>query len=116
MLPGRIKSYNNRPKPDPSPLDQGLAFTVRFARPDDGDELRRLAAYDSQRPLRGRVIVAEVDGRLWAAAGIEERRSVADPFQQTATLVELLHARADRFRETAGVESPSARALRPAFF
>jgi hypothetical protein len=116
MLLGRIKSHNARSKPAPSPLDQGLAFTVRFAFPDDGDELRRLAAYDSQRPLSGRVIVAEVDGRLWAAVGLEERRGIADPFHQTAALVELLLERADRFRDTVGVESSPQRALRPAFF
>ena len=78
----------------PSPLDDGLAFTIRLAYPDDAVALRRLAAMDSQRPLSGRILVAEVAAELWAAVSIEEGRAVADPFRRTATLVRVLEAQA----------------------
>jgi hypothetical protein len=95
---------------NPSPLDHGLGFTIRHAYPDDAVPLRRLAAFDSQRPLEGRIIVAEVDGEIWAAIGLEaepqmtaEPRVIADPFRLTATLVAVLEQHA-----AAGVPAPRA--------
>jgi hypothetical protein len=82
----------------PSPLDRGLGFTIRFAYPDDEVPLRRLAAFDSQRPLTGRVLVAEVAGEIWAAMAMDSGgRVIADPFRHTAALVSLLK------QHTAGV-------------
>ena len=89
---------------DASPLDRGLGFTIRFAYPGEQIALRRLAALDSQRPLEGRVLVAEVAGELWAAISLEaEPRVVADPFRTTATLVAVLEQHA-----AAGVPAPRA--------
>lgn len=90
--------------PQPSPLDHGLGFTIRPAYPDDEVPLRRLAAFDSQRPLTGRVLVAEVGGELWAAASTDgDRRVVADPFRRTAALVAILQQHA-----AASVPAPRA--------
>jgi hypothetical protein len=102
MLLGSNKRRNKRAADNnPSPLDHGLGFTIRFAYPDDAVPLRRLAAYDSQRPLTGRVLVAEVAGEIWAAVSIEgDRRAIADPFRRTAALVSLLQQHA------AGVPAP----------
>jgi hypothetical protein len=87
-----------------SPLDHGLGFTIRFAYPDDAVALRQLAAYDSQRPLNGRMLVAEVDGELWAAISTEgEPRVIADPFRKTAALVAVLEQHA-----AAGLPAPRA--------
>ena len=69
---------------------------LRSARQDDEGALRRLAALDSVRPLKGQALVAEVEGRPVAALGIEDRRVVADPFEHTADVVELLRVRAQR--------------------
>jgi hypothetical protein len=80
---------------DAAPLEHGLGFTIRLAYPDDQVPLRRLAALDSQRPLAGRALVAEVAGELWAAIGIEgDRRVIADPFRRTATLIAVLELQA----------------------
>jgi hypothetical protein len=107
MLRGSNKRRNKyAATANPSPLDHGLGFTIRFAYPDDEVPLRRLAAYDSQRPLSGRVLVAEVAGEIWAAVSIEDRRAIADPFRRTAALVSLLQQHA------AGV--PASRAHIPA--
>ena len=57
----------------------------------DGDEvtLRRLALLDSQRPLKGRVLVARVDGQAVAAVA-DTGRVIADPFRRTAEIVRAL--------------------------
>jgi len=71
-------------------------MVLRADRPTDDMILRRLAALDSTRPIRGRALVAEVEGRPVAAIGISDGRVVADPFEHTAEVVELLKVRAER--------------------
>ena len=71
-------------------------MVLRTDRPTDEQALRRLAALDSVRPLSGRALVAEVDGRPVAAIGLNDGRVVADPFEHTADVVELLQVRAGR--------------------
>ncbi len=117
MLHRLIKAHNGaQAAPTPSPLDLGLGFTVRFDNPDDDADLRRLAAFDSQRPLAGRVLVAEVDGELWAAVGIEDRRAIADPFRHTAALVAVLRQRAsDLASRSDPRQAASQTRLNPAF-
>ena len=66
------------------------AIVIRPAYPDDAAALARLAALDSRRPLRGRVLLAERDGRPVAALSIDDGRIAADPFAPTADLVALL--------------------------
>jgi hypothetical protein len=88
--------------PDHSPLDDGLAITIRFAYPDDDGAVARLAALDSQPVPDGPLLVAEVAGELWAAVTIgREPVCVADPFRHTAALLELLRERADRLADDA---------------
>jgi hypothetical protein len=80
-----------------SPLDDGLAFTIRFAYPDDDAALHRLAALDSQPLPTGPLLVAEVGGELWAAVSLRGAApAIADPFHHTAELVHLLRERAER--------------------
>jgi hypothetical protein len=70
------------------------SVVMRAARGSDGPALARLARLDSQRPLRGDVLVAEVDGVLAAALQLDDGTAIANPFQPTAGLVELLELRA----------------------
>jgi hypothetical protein len=67
---------------------------IRVATAADRDDLRRLAALDSARPLHGTVLVAESDGQIRAAYAVADGRAIGDPFRRTAGLVELLKARA----------------------
>ena len=71
-------------------------LVLRADRPNDEQALRQLAALDSVRPIKGRALLAEVDGRAVAAIGIDDGKIVADPFEHTAEVVELLKARAER--------------------
>jgi hypothetical protein len=68
--------------------------TLRFAYPDDGESLNRLAVIDSAELPSLPVLLAEVDGELWAAVSLADGGAVADPFRPTAPVVELLRARA----------------------
>ncbi|MEA2191131.1 MAG: hypothetical protein QOI73_1252, partial [Solirubrobacteraceae bacterium] len=60
------------------------AVVIRQARPEDAPVLADLAALDTARPLRGAALVALVDGRVWAAHGIDDDRAIADPFVPSA--------------------------------
>jgi hypothetical protein len=65
-------------------------ITIRQATSDDSFALRRLAALDDARALRGEVLLAEQAGEIRAALSVDEGRSVANPFAPTADLVEML--------------------------
>lgn len=69
------------------------SFTIRMAYPDDSSALNRLATLDSRRLPSGPLLVAEVDGELWAAVALEDGEAVADPFHPSGPLVALLRAR-----------------------
>jgi hypothetical protein len=67
---------------------------VRPARSVDADALRVLAALDSAAPLTGDVLLAVSGGDIAAAISVDSGAVIADPFQPTASLVDLLRAAA----------------------
>ena len=67
---------------------------IRSSNEHDAPDLGRLAALDSAPALSGTSLVAEVDGVMRAALPIDGSRPVADPFAETAHLVELLRSHA----------------------
>jgi len=69
---------------------------IRLAYPDDLTVLKRLATLDSQQPLEGAVLIAEIDGVAVAALSVGSGRVVADPFAYTPHVVDLLRVRASR--------------------
>ncbi len=71
--------------------DQPL--TIRLASPEDADALRDLAQLDSSPPLSGRVLLAEVDGAVIAAASLDGGAVIADPFTPSAYAVRMLTTR-----------------------
>ena len=71
-------------------------LTIRRAAAADEFAVRRLSALDSAFPPTGDVLIAEMDGELWAALSIDTGHAVADPFRPSADLVELLRFRAER--------------------
>ena len=74
------------------------SMTIRYASDGDAHVLARLAALDSSRVPAGALLVAEVDGELWAAVAIGRGAAIADPFRPTAPLVLLLQMRAQQIR------------------
>jgi hypothetical protein len=82
----------------PAAIGLELAVTIRYAFPDDERALVRLATLDSREAPSAPVLLAEVDGELWAALSLTDGAVVADPFRRTTALVELLGARANQLR------------------
>jgi hypothetical protein len=85
------------------------SMTIRYASHDDERELARLAALDSSKVPGGPLLVALVDGELWAAVAIGRGGAIADPFRPSGPTVELLRARARQL-----VADPPRRRLRVA--
>jgi hypothetical protein len=70
------------------------SMTIRYASDGDARALARLAALDSSKVPADALLVAEVDGELWAAVAIGRGAAIADPFRPSGPVVELLRARA----------------------
>jgi hypothetical protein len=96
-------------------MTTATAVTIRPAANSDRAALDRLATLDSQRPLAGDVLVAEVAGEHLAAIELSSARAIADPFRPTADLVELLSGRVAALRRGERRPRPRVRfALRSA--
>lgn len=81
-------------------------ISIRPARPEDEEAVRRLARLDSADWAGGDALVAEVDGRIEAALSLAEGQAVADPFVPTAELVTLLELRARQLRHADAERAP----------
>ena len=67
---------------------------IRLARPADERAVTELSVLDyASRPAEP-VLVAEVNGSLWAALSLSDSHAVADPFRPSGDLVDLLRERA----------------------
>jgi hypothetical protein len=76
-------------------------LTIRHATAADFPALERLAALDSRRIPTGELFVAEAEGRLLAATSLDTGAIVADPFEHTASIVEVLRVHAGAVRPAA---------------
>jgi hypothetical protein len=73
-------------------------ITIRHATEADRLRVLELAELDSRPAPVGVTLLAEVDGRLLVAVGIEDGASVADPFRPTRDVEWLLQLRAEQER------------------
>jgi hypothetical protein len=80
---------------------QDAPLTIRHATATDLTALERLAALDSRRLPSGELFVAEVAGRLLAAVSLDTGAVIADPFEHTAAIVDLLRLHASAVRHAA---------------
>jgi hypothetical protein len=83
------------------------AYVIRLATEEDARALYQLAQLDSQRPLGGNALIGEIDDEPAAAISLTENRVIADPFQRTAQLTQLLRMRASALHAYA--KAPSLR-------
>jgi hypothetical protein len=74
--------------------------TIRWAVPADLPALERVAALDSKRLPAGPLLVAAVDGQIWAAVSTLDDKAVADPFLPSGDLVGLLRTRSSQLRNS----------------
>jgi hypothetical protein len=86
-------------------------ITVRRSTSGDESALARLAALDSASPPSGPALIAEADTRILAALPLGSGRPIADPFEPTATLVQLLELRRTQI-EAADRDAPSRHGFR----
>ncbi|HTX12316.1 MAG TPA: hypothetical protein VME22_27110 [Solirubrobacteraceae bacterium] len=109
---------SRRPRPrgtgiGTSPTASADAVTLRLSRPTDDRALEELAKLDSARPLRGPHVVAEAGGALLAAISLTDGAVIADPFQRTTTMVDLLRAYANtQLSDQPGARSTATSLLR----
>src|SRR4051812_31702759 len=73
--------------------------TIRWALSSDLRALERVAALDSARLPAGPLLVAVVDGQIWAALSTLDDSAVADPFMPSGDLVGLLRTRSSQLRD-----------------
>ena len=90
------------------------AYVIRQATEADATTLRQLAELDSQKPFAGPALIAESEGTAIAAISLFDERVVADPFERTAVVTQLLHMRLHALRAHSGSPSLPER-LRAAF-
>ena len=83
-----------------------LPVVIRFAYPDDAEALAGLASLDEDSVPPEPVLLAEVDGELWAALSLSTHSHVADPFRPSGELVDLLRHRAQQLRAAPGMTRP----------
>jgi len=80
-------------------------YVIRRATTDDEQALQGLAELDSQRPLSGPVLIGEIEGRPAAAVSLSDGRAIADPFELTVHLRQILRMRAAAMRTHARTPS-----------
>ena len=86
---------------------------IRHSTSGDRAGVEELAELDGRPAPVGETLLAEVDGKLWAAVGVDDGAAVADPFRPTADVVWLLQIRAEQERaaaseDRAGIAQPAA--------
>lgn len=67
--------------------------TIRWAAPTDAESLRLLAELDEAPVPAAPVLVAAVDGELWAALSLSSEAMICDPFRPSAEVAVLLRER-----------------------
>jgi ketosteroid isomerase-like protein len=76
-------------------------ITIRHSTDADRVRVEELAELDGRPAPQGETLLAEVEGKLWVAVGIEDGAAVADPFELTRDVVWLLQMRAEQERAMA---------------
>lgn len=82
---------------------------IRHSTSGDRAGVEELAELDGRPAPAGETLLAVVDGKLWAAVGVDDGAAVADPFLPSADVVWLLQIRAEQERAAREHASPTGR-------
>ena len=85
------------------------AYVIREATPADEQALRQLAELDNKQPLRGRILIGEIEDEPAVAASIDDGRIVSNPHRPTHLLIPLVGMRARAQRTFERMPSLTAR-------
>jgi hypothetical protein len=83
-----------QPVEDGTPTLEPETITIRPLREADVPAVELLAELEERPVPPGPLLLAEVDGSIEAAIGVEGRETIANPFSGSAGAVSLLHLRA----------------------
>jgi hypothetical protein len=87
-------------------------ITIRRSTPEDTAAIARIAALDSRRTPRSDALLAFSDSELRAVLPLDGSGAIADPFEHTAAIVDLLEIRAAHITGAPATRRPRLRALR----
>ena len=96
-----------------APLPADTELRIRYARRGDVSAVARLAALDEAPVPPPPVLIAEVGGEPRAARSLATGHVVADRFDGTEELVELLALRAEQLRAAIAALDATGRAIGP---
>ena len=88
----------------------GSRIVIRSPNQGERRSIEQLALLDDRRLPDGDLLVAEVDGELWAAVVIDTGEGVADPFRPSGEVMDALRAAAMRLRIPNGAGGENERA------
>ena len=86
------------PEPDGTATLEPETITIRPLEHDDVSAIELLAELDASPVPVGPLLLAEVEGTIEAALGVESGEAIANPFASSADVVSLLRLRADQLR------------------
>ena len=86
------------PDPDGTATLEPETITIRPLREEDVAAVELLAELDSSPVPPGPLLLAEVEGTIEAAIGLNGGRPIANPFASSAEAVSLLYVRAEQLR------------------
>jgi hypothetical protein len=92
------------------------SYVIRQATEADAPTLRHLAELDGQKPFAGPALIAEHGDVAVAAVSLFDERVIADPFERTTVVTQLLRMRLGALRAYSGTPSLTERlrsAMRP---
>ena len=87
-----------RPEDDGTATLEPETITIRPLREDDVPAVRLLAQLEDRPVPPGPLLLAEVEGSVEAAIGVEGGETIANPFSGSGSAVSLLHVRAAQLR------------------
>ena len=96
----RLKDDHDGIEPEPEGTATLEPETITIRPPGEGDvpAVERLAELDDQPVPPGPLLLAEVDGTIEAALGLDSGQAIANPFASSAEAVSLLQLRAEQLR------------------
>ena len=86
------------PDPDGTATLEPETITIRPLQDGDTAAVELLAELEERRVPPGPLLLAEVEGTVEAAVGVEDGETIANPFARSGEAVSLLRLRAEQLR------------------